>query len=144
METKRLEVNEKSYSTSISAAAEILKSGGIVAIPTETVYGLAASAYDENAIKNSITNILLTHRGKMPGRPTFGSRIMQIPFSQNDEITKVLLKRIIEEALVAWEDRIKFNDVEIIENKENKLVADIKYYFKDTGMNGSVSITLLE
>ena len=103
-----------------------------------------STVFDENAIKNSITNILLTHRGKMPGRPTFGSRIMQIPFSQNDEITKVLLKRIIEEALVAWEDRIKFNDVEIIENKENKLVADIKYYFKDTGMNGSVSITLLE
>lgn len=103
-----------------------------------------STVFDENAIKNSITNILLTHRGKMPGRPTFGSRIMQIPFSQNDEITKVLLKRIIEEALVAWENRIKFNDVEVIENKENKLVADIKYYFKDTGMNGSVSITLLE
>ena len=57
-----------------------------------------STVFDENAIKNSITNILLTHRGKMPGRPTFGSRIMQIPFSQNDEITKVLLKRIIEEA----------------------------------------------
>lgn len=33
-------------------AAKILKSGGIVAIPTETVYGLAASAYDINAIKS--------------------------------------------------------------------------------------------
>ena len=32
-------------------AAEILKNGGIVAIPTETVYGLAASTFDENAIK---------------------------------------------------------------------------------------------
>ncbi len=32
-------------------AAEILKNGGIVAIPTETVYGLAASAFDENAVK---------------------------------------------------------------------------------------------
>ena len=31
-------------------AAEILKGGGIVAIPTETVYGLAASVYDKNAI----------------------------------------------------------------------------------------------
>lgn len=35
----------------IARAAEILKSGGIVAIPTETVYGLAGSAYDEAAIK---------------------------------------------------------------------------------------------
>ena len=35
----------------INTAAEILKNGGVVAIPTETVYGLAANAYDENAIK---------------------------------------------------------------------------------------------
>ena len=34
----------------ISAAAEILKADGIVAIPTETVYGLAASAYSDKAI----------------------------------------------------------------------------------------------
>ncbi len=37
---------------SILKAAEILKDGGIVAIPTETVYGLAASSYNELAIKN--------------------------------------------------------------------------------------------
>ena len=31
-------------------AAEILKSGGLVAIPTETVYGLGANGLDENAV----------------------------------------------------------------------------------------------
>ena len=34
----------------IKAAAEILKADGIVAMPTETVYGLAASAYSNKAI----------------------------------------------------------------------------------------------
>ncbi|MBR6572114.1 MAG: threonylcarbamoyl-AMP synthase [Clostridia bacterium] len=34
----------------IKIAAEIIKSGGVVAIPTETVYGLAANAYDEKAV----------------------------------------------------------------------------------------------
>ncbi len=47
METLRLKDNAKG----INKAAEILKNGGVVAIPTETVYGLAASAYDERAIK---------------------------------------------------------------------------------------------
>ncbi len=47
MLTKRLKADENG----IEHAAEILKKGGIVAIPTETVYGLAASAYDENAVK---------------------------------------------------------------------------------------------
>jgi len=35
----------------LKRAADILKNGGIVAIPTETVYGLAASAMDGGAIK---------------------------------------------------------------------------------------------
>ncbi len=34
----------------ITAAAEILKNGGVVAIPTETVYGLAASCLNEQAV----------------------------------------------------------------------------------------------
>lgn len=34
----------------LAAACEILRNGGVVAIPTETVYGLAANAYDETAI----------------------------------------------------------------------------------------------
>ena len=32
-------------------AAEIIKNGGLVAIPTETVYGLGANGLDENAVK---------------------------------------------------------------------------------------------
>lgn len=46
MITEKLNVD----SNSLERAAEILTNGGIVAIPTETVYGLAASALDKNAI----------------------------------------------------------------------------------------------
>lgn len=34
----------------IAEAAEILKKGGLVAVPTETVYGLAANGFDEDAV----------------------------------------------------------------------------------------------
>lgn len=50
MKTEQLFLGE-SYRESITRAANLLKSGKTVAIPTETVYGLAASAYDEKAIK---------------------------------------------------------------------------------------------
>ncbi len=46
MKTLRLNADN----SGISTACEILKDGGIVGIPTETVYGLAANAYDERAI----------------------------------------------------------------------------------------------
>ena len=42
---------EKATEASIAKAAELLKQGEIVAIPTETVYGIAASAFDGNAVK---------------------------------------------------------------------------------------------
>ncbi len=48
METLKLSDRKEGIET----AAEILKKGGVVAIPTETVYGLAASAYCESAVKN--------------------------------------------------------------------------------------------
>ena len=32
-------------------AAEIIKTGGLVAVPTETVYGLAGNGLDEEAVK---------------------------------------------------------------------------------------------
>lgn len=47
MVTKRLSDNKDG----IAQAAKLLRNGGIVAVPTETVYGLAASAFDEDAIK---------------------------------------------------------------------------------------------
>lgn len=54
METKKLDaIND--YENSINMASEILKNGGIVAVPTETVYGLAASAYSDDAIKAVFT-----------------------------------------------------------------------------------------
>lgn len=51
MITERLNINDVEYEKSIKRAADILCNGGIVAIPTETVYGLAASANDKNAIE---------------------------------------------------------------------------------------------
>lgn len=40
----------KADSASIQKAADLLKNGDIVAIPTETVYGIAASAFDGKAV----------------------------------------------------------------------------------------------
>jgi len=50
MKTERLELDSALYEQSIERAAYILKNDGIVGIPTETVYGLAASAYSVEAV----------------------------------------------------------------------------------------------
>lgn len=53
----------------LSAAAELLKNGSVVAIPTETVYGLAASALDRAAIERVF---------KAKGRPQDNPLIVHI------------------------------------------------------------------
>lgn len=51
MNTEKIDIISGDRQKGINRAAELLRQGGIVAIPTETVYGLAASAFDDEAIK---------------------------------------------------------------------------------------------
>ena len=60
------------YTTAISEAKKLLDAGELVAIPTETVYGLAAKGTDENAVKKIYnakgrpsTNPLILHFGSL-------------------------------------------------------------------------------
>lgn len=52
LDTEIVNVNkERPEKDKIKRAAEIIKNGGLVAFPTETVYGLGGNALDENAAK---------------------------------------------------------------------------------------------
>ena len=54
------------FATAVTRAVELLRAGELVALPTETVYGLAASALDEAAIDRLI-GLALT--GAVDGAP---------------------------------------------------------------------------
>lgn len=52
MNTKIIQIDKNNFTDEeLFEAAEILRNGGLVAIPTETVYGLGANALDESASK---------------------------------------------------------------------------------------------
>ena len=65
METKILTTSKQD----IALAGEILKSGGLVAFPTETVYGLGANALDDEAVKSIY---------KAKGRPSDNPLIVHV------------------------------------------------------------------
>lgn len=50
MKTERLQTGGAGHATAMARAAALLKAGGTVAFPTETVYGLGANALDEAAV----------------------------------------------------------------------------------------------
>ena len=51
MQTKLIKANDSNINETALLAGEILRNGGIVAIPTETVYGLAANALSGEAVR---------------------------------------------------------------------------------------------
>ncbi len=64
---------QKIIEDQISAAADILRQGGLVAIPTETVYGLGANALDETAVHKIF---------EAKGRPQDNPLIIHVPGPQ--------------------------------------------------------------
>ncbi|MBR3791886.1 MAG: Sua5/YciO/YrdC/YwlC family protein, partial [Clostridia bacterium] len=53
METQIYKIDKNNIdSNSMKKLGEIIASGGLVAFPTETVYGLGANAYDDEAVKS--------------------------------------------------------------------------------------------
>lgn len=70
MKTKIIKIDENNIDrVLIKEAANVIKSGGIVAFPTETVYGLGANGLDEQAVKKIY---------KAKGRPIDNPLILHI------------------------------------------------------------------
>jgi L-threonylcarbamoyladenylate synthase len=57
------------FATAVKRAAELLRKGQVVALPTETVYGLAANAFDAPAVD---------HIFKIKGRPSHNPIIVHV------------------------------------------------------------------
>ena len=70
--TETLQANE----SGIARAAAILRAGGLVAVPTETVYGLAARADSEEAVGRIY---------EAKGRPSFNPLIVHVPTIERAE-----------------------------------------------------------
>ena len=76
MKTEYVDLREgKDIKEGVKKAAEIIKRGGLVAFPTETVYGLGANGLDENAVPKIY---------EAKGRPSDNPLILHI--SKLDEI----------------------------------------------------------
>ncbi len=87
MKTKLLKVFDPvNDSENLTEAAEILKNGGTVAMPTETVYGLAANTFDETAISSIF---------KAKGRPQDNPLIVHV---DSMEMVKALVSEMPEKA----------------------------------------------
>ena len=68
-EVIRIDTSAPDWEKQLDGAAEVLRSGGLVAFPTETVYGLGANALDPDAVDRIF---------KAKGRPSDNPLIVHI------------------------------------------------------------------
>ncbi|MDY0386470.1 MAG: L-threonylcarbamoyladenylate synthase [Methanolobus sp.] len=89
--TKVFHINKKTHEEQIQDAAQILKEGGTVAFPTETVYGLGADALNEEAVMQIF---------EAKGRPADNPLIIHV---DSKETCLQLVKNIPEKASILME-----------------------------------------
>ena len=78
----------------IARCRELLKKGEVVAVPTETVYGLAANAFDENAVRKIF---------ELKGRPLYNPLIVHIhQLEQLQELTSQVPEAAYKLAKTFW------------------------------------------
>ena len=92
----------------INKATNILKSGGLVAIPTETVYGLAANAFNAEAVANIF---------KAKNRPSFDPLITHV--SNVNDLDNLTLK--IPRKAIQLTDKFWPGPLTIVLPKTNKI-----------------------
>jgi len=74
--------------------------------------------YNEDAIKRSILNIISTKKGSRPFRRDFGSNIMELLFDPLDNLTAQRLSRYLKRDILAHENRVVLEQVEVIPDFE--------------------------
>ena len=72
---RRWAINQDPYAADVGAIAELLRGGGVVLLPTDTIYGLHGVATDERAVER-----IATMKGRNEAQPfvVIGASIQQL------------------------------------------------------------------
>lgn len=101
------------------------------------------AASDEDAIKASIIQILMTRKGERPHRPTFGTEIWDLVFENDSDALRENVEREVRTALAQWEPRIVVNHV-VTEsgdiNEPDQMLVTIYYTIISSGRTDSVMV----
>ena len=82
---------------------------------------------NENAIKQSIRNLVLTGFGERPFQPTKGSRLRQMLFEPFDIFMAEELKEEIMNLFQRFEPRVVVNEVRLRADATNNLEVELDY-----------------
>lgn len=93
-----------------------------------------------NAVKSSISNILSTLKGDRRMIPEFALGAHELLFEPIDDVTAALLGEEILEAIEAWDDRVRIDNVNITPVYDKKMY-EVQITFRVKNSNQIEQIT---
>ncbi|MEN8681547.1 MAG: L-threonylcarbamoyladenylate synthase [Akkermansiaceae bacterium] len=96
MDTKRVVADFEDWREAVAEAVALLEDGGVVALPTETVYGLAADAFNAEAVAKVF---------EVKERPSFDPLIVHIGYKRDLELVAKVpeeLDEIVDELMATY------------------------------------------
>jgi len=100
---------------------------------------LPASVTDDELIKDSLLQLILTMSGERVMRPEFGSNAPSFVFENNGEVLGNLLRSEIQGLVAKYEPRIQVMDVRS-EQRRSEVIITIVYIVLATRQPGVASI----
>jgi len=104
--------------------------------------GYLAKTTNENAIKNSIKNLILTGNGERFFDSTIGSKMATLLFEPIDAVTAELVRSTIKETIENHEPRANIVDIVVQANAENNSYY-VKVIFKIINIPEDITLDLI-
>lgn len=105
--------------------------------------GDISSKFDENAIKQSIKNLILTQNYERPFHPEIGSQVYSLLFDQFSPLTQSMMEQAIRNTINNFEPRVNLRTVDVTLNNDNQTAyVTIIFTILNTVQPISVDLTL--
>jgi phage baseplate assembly protein W len=92
------------------------------------VTGDVLKRVDEDAVKASIQNLILTKNFERPFHPEIGSQVNNLLFENFTPITAELIKRSIEITINTYEPRARLLDIRVAETSDpNEIAISVEF-----------------
>ena len=99
-------------------------------------------AVDDDLIRQSIIQILLTARGERLFRPGFGSGIESTVFENNDASLESMLEAEVFASIGKYEPRVIVRGITVERPADNQVILTVSYIVLATRQNDSVRLQL--
>lgn len=125
-----------------SAKKDLFYSDFLVNLDKHPLNGSLARVTNENSVKQSIKNLILTDVYERPYQPQLGSKLYSLLFEPMDDITVPLLQRTIEDTIRLYEPRaiLRYVRVTPVESR-NEYTINIVFSLVNT--TGDIQLDLI-